>query len=247
MTVAAPATLVVSEVFGPTVQGEGPHAGRVAAFVRLGGCNLTCSWCDTAYTWDARRFNLRAELSRVDVDQVVSRVLRTGAPLCVVSGGEPLLQDSDRLDNAAFGLRQLLRELREYQVKVDVETNGTIAPSFDVERLVDLFVVSPKLSHAGMPESKRIRPSALTYFVFLARNGRAVFKFVCRELKDVWEVDALVNQLDIPARAVWLMPEGVDAAVLTERGPTIAAAALARGFNFTQRLHVLLWGLERGR
>lgn len=41
--------LLVSEVFGPTVQGEGKHCGRIAAFVRLGGCNLHCRWCDTPY------------------------------------------------------------------------------------------------------------------------------------------------------------------------------------------------------
>ena len=57
--------LVVAEIFGPTWQGEGPSAGQVAAFVRLGLCNLTCAWCDTAYTWDRSRFDLRAELRRM--------------------------------------------------------------------------------------------------------------------------------------------------------------------------------------
>ena len=45
-----PLTLVVAEVFGPTVQGEGPSAGRRASFIRLGGCNLHCDWCDTKFT-----------------------------------------------------------------------------------------------------------------------------------------------------------------------------------------------------
>jgi len=49
-------TLRVAELFGPTVQGEGPAAGERAAFVRLSGCPLACAWCDTPYTWDAGRF-----------------------------------------------------------------------------------------------------------------------------------------------------------------------------------------------
>jgi 7-carboxy-7-deazaguanine synthase len=74
--------LVVSEVFGPTIQGEGPHAGQRAAFVRLGGCNLTCTWCDTAYTWDARRYDLRAELHRVPI----TRVQATSSPASAHTG-----------------------------------------------------------------------------------------------------------------------------------------------------------------
>lgn len=61
-------SLVVSEVFGPTHQGEGPHAGQLCAFVRLMGCNLSCSWCDTPYTWDASRYDLKAEGHRMTVE-----------------------------------------------------------------------------------------------------------------------------------------------------------------------------------
>lgn len=56
--------LVVSEVFGPTFQGEGPSLGRRAGFVRLGRCNLDCSWCDTPNTWDWSRFDPAIELRR---------------------------------------------------------------------------------------------------------------------------------------------------------------------------------------
>ena len=60
--------LVVSEVFGPTFQGEGPSSGQRAMFVRLGRCNLDCAFCDTAYTWDWTRYDPDAELRRRSVD-----------------------------------------------------------------------------------------------------------------------------------------------------------------------------------
>ena len=81
-------TLPISEVFGPTLQGEGPHAGRTVQFIRLGGCNLSCSWCDTPYTWDASRFNLRQELTPMSVQEILDRII-PGVPI-VLSGGEPL-------------------------------------------------------------------------------------------------------------------------------------------------------------
>ena len=85
-------TLVVSEVFGPTVQGEGPTIGRRAAFVRLGRCNLDCSWCDTPYTWDWDRYDPKVELHERPVAEVVAEVEAMGVDWVVVTGGEPLLQ-----------------------------------------------------------------------------------------------------------------------------------------------------------
>ena len=64
-------TLPLSEVFGPTFQGEGPHAGRRCAFVRLGGCNLSCEWCDTPYTWDATRYDLALENPETPIPTII--------------------------------------------------------------------------------------------------------------------------------------------------------------------------------
>jgi len=84
--------LTVNEVFGPTFQGEGPFAGQNAMFVRLFGCSLRCRWCDTAWTWDAARFELAAEQHPMSVPGILDQLRPHRPGLVVITGGEPLLQ-----------------------------------------------------------------------------------------------------------------------------------------------------------
>jgi organic radical activating enzyme len=231
-------TLSVSEVFGPTIQGEGPTCGRPASFIRLGGCNLTCTWCDTSYTWDARRHDLRQELRRRPVGALLDEALSHSTPIVVITGGEPLLHQPQ----PAWG--RLLAGLSAAGRQVEVETNGTIAPSGLTGRLATRFNVSPKLTHAGGRADRRIRPGALRA---LHATGKAVFKFVCGEPADLREAEEAARQAGIPPDLVWIMPEGTDPAVLIARMKALAGPATEAGYNLTTRMHILLWGDERGR
>jgi 7-carboxy-7-deazaguanine synthase len=226
--------LVVAEVFGPTLQGEGPSAGRRCGFVRLGGCNLDCSWCDTPYTWDWTRFSPESELRRVAVTEVVASVEAMGVDMLVITGGEPLLQ--------ARALLPLLAAAGERGWRVEVETNGTVAPPPEMAARVTAFNVSPKLANSGIGESVRIRPAALEA---LRTTGCAVFKFVVTAASDLDEVAALVAEHRL--EPVYVMPEGTTAEVVLARMRELAGPALARGFHLTPRLHILLWGDRRGR
>ncbi|MEV0324723.1 7-carboxy-7-deazaguanine synthase QueE [Streptomyces sp. NPDC050658] len=238
VTVDTADTLVIREVFGPTVQGEGPSCGRRCSFIRLGGCNLSCTWCDTPETWDADRFDLRATLIRTSVADIVTRALQGAPAMVVITGGEPLLhQKTD-------GWRSLLGALVLSGVEIEVETNGTRAPTGQTARWVTRFNVSPKLAHAGGPTHKRIRPGALCA---LLDTRKAVFKFVCRGVPDIHDVEALTAAHGIPPHLVWIMPEGYDNATITARLGGIADPAIAAGFNLSTRLHVLTWGDEKGR
>jgi 7-carboxy-7-deazaguanine synthase len=234
VAVAGGDTLVVSEVFGPTFQGEGPSIGRRAGFVRLGRCNLDCAWCDTPYTWDWARYDPAVELHRVAVAAVVEQLAAMRPEIVVVTGGEPLLQQRR--------LVPLLAACAERGWPVEIETNGTRAPEPAVVPLVAQWNVSPKLANSGVAGDERIRPAALAA---LRATGRAAFKFVVAAEGDLDEVAGLVEAHDLSP--VWIMPEGTDAATLTERGRRLAGPVLARGWNLTTRLHVLLWGDERGR
>ena len=229
--------LVVNEVFGPTFQGEGPAVGRIAGFVRLMGCNLTCSWCDTKQTWDASTHDLRAESKHMTAQEVFKQVEAMNVRLVILTGGEPLLQQN----RTAF--HDLLRLLHGAGIAVHVETNGTVVPNADTSDLIDQFVVSPKLLNAGMDADRTIKPEALKAL----RHLDAHFKFVCRTADDVLTVAKIAVDNQLPARRVWIMPEGVTASAVCDHLAQVADTAVLHGFNVTPRLHILAWGDERGR
>jgi 7-carboxy-7-deazaguanine synthase len=91
-----------------TVQGEGAYAGAPAYFIRLGGCDVGCVWCDVKESWDASNH------PSYSVEQLVKDVVDSGAPICVVTGGEP----------AMYNLEALTLGLRQAGIRSHIETSG---------------------------------------------------------------------------------------------------------------------------
>lgn len=245
-------TLTVNEIFGPTIQGEGPATGRHVLFVRLALCNLRCRWCDTAHTW-AFTPDLAAHLDRpqvydretnavrMTVDEVLDALralwdIDNRPTIVVISGGEPLMQ---------AGLDALTAALVARRNQVHVETAGTIIPSAALSRLVHQFVVSPKLANSGNPEGKRLKALPLT--TFAAMGHQAIFKFVVTGAGDLAEVDGIVTDLGVPDCRVMIMPEGTARASLLAGARDIVDAVTARGWGLSLRSHILLWSDVRGR
>lgn len=227
-------SLVVSEIFGPTVQGEGPDLGRRCGFVRLGRCNLACEWCDTPYTWDWSRYDASEELTTHSIDAVIARLSTMAIDTVVLTGGEPLLQQRR--------LVPLVEQFRRLRWRAHVETAGTIAWQHD-PKLIDRWVVSPKLANSGMTARRRLRFDVLRGFVDLG----AQFKFVVVEPEDLDEVAAIAARVDIPPTSIWIMPEGTSAKTVATRTAALADGVIARGWNLTTRLHVLAWGNKRAK
>ena len=219
-----------------SVQGEGITAGTPTVFFRLATCNLACTWCDTKYTWDWKRYEYDREVLAMSSQDVERRILAHDRPHLVITGGEPLLQQRE--------LAPLAVSLRRRGFYCEVETNGTIAPSADMAGAVSQWNVSPKTAGSGNRTESRERPEALLAFRELEN---AYFKFVVVDDADVDEVSRLVDRYEISPHRVLLMPEGVTAAAVLERGKWVAEACVERGFRFSTRLHILLWGDERGR
>jgi organic radical activating enzyme len=122
---------------------------------------------------------------------------------------------------------------------VEVETAGTIAPELD--GLVDRWNVSPKLASSGNPRERRYKPDVLRAF---EATGRAAFKFVVGAPSELDEVQDIVDECGLTS--VLVMPEGVDAPTVLARMQELAGPVLARGWDLTPRLHILLWGDRRG-
>ena len=224
-------SLRVAEMFGPTIQGEGRNAGRRTHFIRLSGCNLACSWCDTPFTWDWKgqngvAYDKAKESSVWLIDELTKWCIDNNVSNVVITGGEPLTQ--------AGPLSVLLDELSYLGIYVEVETNGTRPCPYEGHGHVQ-WNVSPKLSTSG--NKRGLRPKALATF-----PRSAIFKFVITDPSDLDEILAL----HLPAEQVWLMPEGRTAREVNEKAPMVADLAIAHGFNFSHRIHTLLWGDKRG-
>jgi organic radical activating enzyme len=125
----------------------------------------------------------------------------------------------------------------------EIETNGTIVPSTALVQRVGLFVVSPKLAHSGNGAGLALKPDVLSAFASL---DSAVFKFVARSTDDIAEIAALAKRFHAPARRIYVMPEGTVSAILNERSRALIDDIVGRGFNFSDRLHIHLFGERRG-
>lgn len=107
-----------------TVQGEAFHLGRAAYFIRIGGCDIGCRWCDTKISWNFNAHKL------TDIKDVISKLKKEKADTIVVTGGEPSL----------YNLSPLCTELKKQSIKTHIETSGTYALSGEW----DWICLSPK-------------------------------------------------------------------------------------------------------
>ena len=124
-------TLDVHSVFF-TIQGEGPHCGRTAVFIRLAGCNLQCPGCDTDYTSTRERKSVSVLRNEV-LELIEEECGQAHKPLIVITGGEPFRQDISHLCKAFVNLG----------FQIQIETNGTLPPPAGMPEGIDI-VVSPK-------------------------------------------------------------------------------------------------------
>jgi 7-carboxy-7-deazaguanine synthase len=224
----------ISEIFY-SVQGEGSLLGVPSVFVRTSGCNLRCSWCDTPYT------SWRPEGEMMSMEEVLEAVRNYGASHVVVTGGEPMI---------APGMPAFTEALRAQGLHITIETAGTV----DAPVVCDLMSISPKLSNsvphgieggrwAARHEKLRLQPDVLKRLI-----GRYRFqlKFVVSAPGDLTEIQEIIRATGVPNSEVILMPEGTDPQTLAERSRWVVEICKEKGFRFSPRLHIDLWGQKRG-
>lgn len=220
----------IAEIFY-SLQGEGSLVGVPSVFVRTSGCNLRCSWCDTPYT------SWKPEGEERSLDEIIECVAAYPARHAVVTGGEPMI---------APEIVELTGRLRARGLHITIETAGTVfAPV-----ACDLMSISPKLANSTPEGSWAPQHDRLRFQPDVLRRLMAAYdyqlKFVVAQPGDLDEIQQMLDRLEADRGKVILMPEGVDAAVLRERGLWLAEIAKREGFRFSPRLHVDLWGNRRG-
>jgi 7-carboxy-7-deazaguanine synthase len=219
-----------------SIQGEGRLLGVPSAFVRTTGCPLRCVWCDSDYTsWHPQGESLT-------IEQILSRLRDFPTRHVVVTGGEPLL---------AAGISDLCAALRDHGYHITLETAAVLFKPL----ACDLASLSPKLSNsiphqreggrwAQRHDRLRLRLDVIQAFM---DHSDYQLKFVIERAEDIEEVHAIVDQLHgVEPSKVLLMPEGIDAEVLAQRGSWLVEVCKTHGFRYCPRLHIELFGNRRG-
>lgn len=230
-----------------TLQGEGRNCGRPSIFIRSSLCNLYCRWCDTAYTWNwedtsfdhdaGKKYRREEQIVDFSTKDIIAHVEDFPCRNFVFTGGEPLLQEKAWVS--------LMSEISSANADAlfEIETNGTLFPKEEFLDRIHQFNVSPKLSNSGCAKEARYKPGVLQK---LADTGKADFKFVIGNNKDWKELAALLNEVRIPRDRIFLMPKANSVEELERNQSIVAELAQQRGFRYSDRLHLRLYGAKRG-
>lgn len=235
----------ISEIFGPTVQGEGALIGKPTVFVRTGGCDFRCSWCDTLY---AVLPEYRHDWAPMMPEDILARIeqLTGGKPILVtISGGNPAIQPLGRL--IALG--------KERHHRFAMETQGSVSDDWFAN--LDWLVLSPKPPSSGMSTDWAAFDACLAA---VGGGPRTVLKVVVFDEADYDYARAAAARYPLlplylsvgnhtPAEPNEAGRGGVDQAGLFARFRWLVnKVASDRWFEATvlPQLHVLAWGNERG-
>ena len=235
--------LRVSEIFGPTIQGEGALIGLPTVFVRTGGCDFRCSWCDSLHAVDQAH---RHDWAPMDAGAVMDEVARLsgGSPLMVtLSGGNPAIQPLDAL----------IRAGRAAGYGFAMETQGSVAKPWFED--LDMLVLSPKPPSSGMDTDW----ARVAECIAAAKGAETVLKIVVFDEADfAYARQAAARFPDLP---VYLQPGNhtppppgddtarVDHAGIEARMRWLVDRVMAEKWYAAKvlpQLHVSLWGNKRG-
>ncbi len=210
--------LKVNEIFY-SIQGESSYAGHPCVFVRLTGCNLRCSYCDTRYAYE--------EGEEMGIDMILCRIAGYRCPLVEVTGGEPLIQDETPI---------LIHRLLENGYRVLMETNG----SRDIRRVDDRCTI---ILDIKCPSSGEINKNDLNNLKRLKDNDE--IKFVIGNVEDYNFAKKILNSMDpnqLRAASVFFSP-----VYAKMEANTLAKWILEDKLQvrLQLQLHKIIWGTEQ--
>ncbi len=179
----------VVEIFN-SIEGEGKRAGLPCTFIRLYGCNLKCSYCDSRYACEG------GDYTEMSIGEIVKQVKNFGCPNITLTGGEPLLH---------YETNELLRRLADLtrltgiHYQINVETNGSITPGLVTSAPHDIFyTMDYKTKASGMSEHMNL-------YAISTLNENDVLKFVVGSEEDMEQALELTHQMKVKAQ-IYLSP-----------------------------------------
>jgi len=236
-------TIPISEIFGPTVQGEGRQIGLPTVFVRTGGCDFRCNWCDTLYAVLPEHRHDWAPMSATAILDEIDRLTEQRPILVTLSGGNPAIHD----------LSELLQFGHERGHTFTMETQGSIAREWFAE--LDQLTLSPKPPSSGMDNDPDKFQACLDAAGDIKRTKRTPteLKLVVLNQADFdWAESfaAAYPELPLTLQVCNEDPSApADPAVLLERFDWLVDQVRAAGLHRARvlpQLHVLAWGSRRG-
>lgn len=164
-----------------TIQGEGMHSGSAAYFIRLGGCDVGCHWCDVKESWDMNAH------PKLELNDIIKEVKNSGSSIAVITGGEP----------AMHNLEELTSLLRKNKIQVHIETSGSSAITGEF----DWICLSPKKRKALLKEALKVADElkVVVYnkddFKWAEENAKLVSKKCKLLLQPEWSKAAQMTPL----------------------------------------------------
>jgi 7-carboxy-7-deazaguanine synthase len=234
------------EIFGPTIQGEGMVIGQKTMFVRTAGCDYSCSWCDSAFTWDGSGKELIKQMNAEEIWQELKSLGGDGFSFVTISGGNPALFKN---------LSYLIDILKANNIKVGLETQGSRWQDWFLD--INELTISPKPPSSGMETDFKVLDMIINKLNEEQNNGVTSIKVVIFDDED-FEYARKVH-IRYPNIAFFLQVGNKDVQttenekliydllreyeILTEK---VINDNQFRDVKVLPQLHTLLWGNKRG-
>lgn len=206
-----------------SIDGEGPTAGEIATFIRFGGCNLCCKWCDTAYSIDSK-----IKGQTLNKEDIYRYIKDNGAKNVTLTGGEPLIQKD---------IEELICFLaKDSELLIHIETNGSI-PFYNFKKIQNLdnvsFILDYKLQSSGMENKMDMK----NYEVVSKKD---VCKFVIETMEDLIKAKEIVNRFRLTEKClVYFSP------ITTSIEPTLIVDFMKQNkmnnIRLQIQLHKIIW------
>ncbi|MDF1508476.1 7-carboxy-7-deazaguanine synthase QueE [Robertmurraya sp. DFI.2.37] len=235
----------VMEIFGPTIQGEGMVIGQKTMFVRTAGCDYSCSWCDSAFTWDGSGKSLIKQMEAEEIWHELKRIGGDGFSFVTLSGGNPAL-----LKNLSY----LIALLKAKRINIGLETQGSKWQDWFLQ--IDQLTISPKPPSSGMNTDFAVLDTIINNYIE-SSSGQISLKVVIFDDEDFLYAKKL--HLRYPNLPFYLQVGNDDSK--TEDNETLIRQLLNKyewlinktiadhtlnNVKVLPQLHTLIWGNKRG-